>query len=351
LRKGNNKYRIDGGKTVRAGNRFNNGRGVTNGSGVAMGLAVLGPIARASIRKFNQHLERITHMKTGNGKIANLPAEIRDELNRRLDDGEPGNDLVGWLNSKPAVLKVITERFDGSPISEQNLSEWRKRGHQQWLADCMIIDELGGLSENADAIGETGISGEKLLLLLTAAYAMIIQNWEMIPKDELTYKMAVFRHLTNGVLAVRRGELQAIRIEIARERLELIQERRRQISASSSSNKRAVASSRVRPGASETHRSESTVFPSGDQAVPLATRSQNPAGSSSLSCHPENAPDYFDSLGLSPWSHASLPGSRLFPLPLDESLGSLGLSKWPKRPDGTRAMPLCSRIQPEELAA
>jgi hypothetical protein len=273
-------------------------------------------------------------MKTGNGKIANLPAEIRDELNRRMDDGEPGNDLVDWLNSKPEVIEAMKMRFDGCPISEQNLSEWRKRGHQQWLADRMIIDELGGLSENADAIGETGISGEKLLLVLTAAYAMMIQNWEIIPKDELTYKMAVFRHLTNGVLAVRRCELQATRIEIARERLELIQERKRQISASFSSRGRASGSSRAR-----------SVRPTTASQCDASVASQRPIPPTSLSrhpierIHPENASDYFDSLGSSPWSHASLPGSRLFPLPQDDSLG------------GARRNPLCSQIQPEILAA
>jgi hypothetical protein len=58
-------------------------------------------------------------MPTGNGKIANLPSEIREELNYRLSEGEPGNELVEWLNAKPEVIKVIAERFDGRPISEQ----------------------------------------------------------------------------------------------------------------------------------------------------------------------------------------------------------------------------------------
>jgi hypothetical protein len=40
----------------------------------------------------------------------------------------------------------------------ENLPEWKKPGHQQWLADRMVIDKLGGLSKNAEAIGETGIN-------------------------------------------------------------------------------------------------------------------------------------------------------------------------------------------------
>jgi hypothetical protein len=36
---------------------------------------------------------------TRNGKIVRLPRSIREELNRRLDNGEQGKALVEWLNS------------------------------------------------------------------------------------------------------------------------------------------------------------------------------------------------------------------------------------------------------------
>ena len=39
---------------------------------------------------------------TRNGKIARLPRAIRDELSRRLQDGEPGKHLVQWLNWNPS---------------------------------------------------------------------------------------------------------------------------------------------------------------------------------------------------------------------------------------------------------
>src|SRR6267142_2931446 len=39
-----------------------------------------------------------------NTKIARLPEAIREPLNQRLDDGEPGNQLVAWLN-EPAVWR------------------------------------------------------------------------------------------------------------------------------------------------------------------------------------------------------------------------------------------------------
>jgi hypothetical protein len=32
------------------------------------------------------------------GKIARLQQYLREQLNRRIEDGEPGRDLVDWLN-------------------------------------------------------------------------------------------------------------------------------------------------------------------------------------------------------------------------------------------------------------
>ena len=70
---------------------------------------------------------------TRNGKIARLPYSIRDLLNRRLHDGEPGNSLVEWLNGLPKVREILEDEFGGRSISEQNLSEWKQGGFEDWL--------------------------------------------------------------------------------------------------------------------------------------------------------------------------------------------------------------------------
>ena len=110
-------------------------------------------------------------MKTGNGKIANLPSHIRDELNLRMNDGEQGNELVEWLNAKPEVTEVVNKLFDGRPISEQNLSQWRTHGYRVWHTNRTIVDGTLALSDNTGDIAATGIDPDKLLLTLTAAYA------------------------------------------------------------------------------------------------------------------------------------------------------------------------------------
>src|ERR1039457_2397581 len=68
-----------------------------------------------------------------NGKIARLPYWVRQQLNRRLQDGEIGKKLVEWLNGLPEVAKIVKTQFGGRPVSGQNLSEWKQGGHQDWL--------------------------------------------------------------------------------------------------------------------------------------------------------------------------------------------------------------------------
>ena len=67
------------------------------------------------------------------GKIARLPKHIRDELGRRIENGEQGKKLVEWLNGLSDVKEVLKDQFEGRPVSEQNLSEWKQGGYRDWL--------------------------------------------------------------------------------------------------------------------------------------------------------------------------------------------------------------------------
>jgi hypothetical protein len=58
---------------------------------------------------------------TYRGKIGRLPKTVREELNRRLDNGEAGRRLIAWLNSLPGA---DPER----PIIASNLSRWKSGG-------------------------------------------------------------------------------------------------------------------------------------------------------------------------------------------------------------------------------
>jgi hypothetical protein len=87
------------------------------------------------------------------GKIGRLPKYIRDQLNRRIEDGEPGKELVKWLNCEPDALELLQEQFGGRAITEQNLSEWKQTGHQEWLRQQetrLLMKNLTEQSEDLD---------------------------------------------------------------------------------------------------------------------------------------------------------------------------------------------------------
>src|SRR5437867_3557647 len=66
------------------------------------------------------------------GKIGRLPRELREQVNRRLQNDEPTASLLEWLNSLPEVKSLLAAEFGGCPVSKQNLSEWRQHGYRQW---------------------------------------------------------------------------------------------------------------------------------------------------------------------------------------------------------------------------
>lgn len=91
---------------------------------------------------------------TRTGKIARLPKHVRDQLNRRIEDGEPGKQLVEWLNGLPGVQEVLQEQFGGRPVSEQNLSEWKPGGYQEWLRQEETRSLVSKLTEQSDDLDE-----------------------------------------------------------------------------------------------------------------------------------------------------------------------------------------------------
>lgn len=67
------------------------------------------------------------------GKIAQLPHDIREELNLRLFNGTLGSRILPWLNELPEVKEALSGFFSNPAITSQNLSEWRHGGYQDWL--------------------------------------------------------------------------------------------------------------------------------------------------------------------------------------------------------------------------
>ena len=112
------------------------------------------------------------------GKVARLPGKIREEVCRRLHDGQSGRKLLPWLNALPEVKAIMDAEFEGVPVSDQNLSVWRSSGYQDWLRRAERIDRTRELARYAAEVsrangstiadGAASIASGKLLELLEA---------------------------------------------------------------------------------------------------------------------------------------------------------------------------------------
>jgi hypothetical protein len=154
---------------------------------------------------------------TQNGKVARLPHAVRDELNRRLRDGEEGKKLVAWLNTLPEVRALLAARFDGKPIREQNLSEWKKRGYRDWLAYREVLELSEKLAEDAidsDRKGRHPLT-DTLSVWLASHYAMATRRLSETDGDE---GWRLLRETCADVVQLRRGDHSAQRLLLERER-------------------------------------------------------------------------------------------------------------------------------------
>jgi hypothetical protein len=156
--------------------------------------------------------------RTRNGKIARLPLVIREKLNQRLRNGEPAQRLVAWLNGIPEVQELIGTEFEGHPLRDQNVSQWKRGGFREWShrqEALQIVRELGKQTDGPE--GERSLT-DALTLALAAQYALLAKAQVGRTCPEKDFKL-ICRMVTDFV-ALRRCNHQAARLEIARERLD-----------------------------------------------------------------------------------------------------------------------------------
>jgi hypothetical protein len=99
--------------------------------------------------KQERNLELLTASR--HGKIARLPAALRDVLNYHLWNGEKGSRLVKWLNGLPAVQALLIRDFAGRPINNVNLTKWKAGGYRDWHLQHEIAEKRHALSRQATA--------------------------------------------------------------------------------------------------------------------------------------------------------------------------------------------------------
>lgn len=154
------------------------------------------------------------------GKIARLSWDIRNRLNQRLKENEASDTLLRWLNVQPETVEVLQLHFDGRPISEVNLSAWRKGGYQEWLEEQRSLELLDRLGDQARGAEEAagGPLSERLVVVLTARLAGLIQKLlpqgdSESPEKQWQYAKELLRELDR----VRRSDCRSRRLDVQEE--------------------------------------------------------------------------------------------------------------------------------------
>ena len=151
-----------------------------------------------------------------NGKIARLPREFREELNRRLAENEPGAVLLKWLNELPAMRALLEREYGGKAVSKQNLCQWRAGGFAEWQARREILGSLDELTAEAEELTEAtdGKLTAHLATVLAGRYAAAVAGWNGEVDETLRFKLKVLHGLCRDVAALRQGEgRRGLRIE------------------------------------------------------------------------------------------------------------------------------------------
>lgn len=167
------------------------------------------------------------------GKVARLPAEIREELNLRLFNGERGRTILGWINGLEIVKRICEEDAEGLAINDSNLSNWRRGGYQDWLNRrerlartkelAAYSVQLAGAAGGNLTEGTAAILSGKLLGLLETIEAQTGDADEKLSPEALAAATAALASISESLTALRAGDQENRRFAEYQKRTEVLQ--------------------------------------------------------------------------------------------------------------------------------
>ena len=160
------------------------------------------------------------------GKIARLPQPLREELNHRLGAVRTRFlNLADWLNGLPEVTDLLAAHFEGRPISEQNLSDWRNGGLVEWQLHRELLAGAADCAQASADYAACGVSAKHFLAILNVHFASNLQAQDGGPCGRARQNLRLLKYLYATVLSLRRSEQLDERFALDRERLEWTREK------------------------------------------------------------------------------------------------------------------------------
>lgn len=144
------------------------------------------------------------------GKIGRCPPEIREEVCRRLFEGQTGRKICAWLNEQPEVLRVLDEYFGEQPVNDQNITEWRKGGYQKWLDRREQLETTKQLADYSLKLAEGMSPSEGAARIAGGQLLMIFEDLDVeAQRTLLREKPGTYIALLDALARVKKSEADA----------------------------------------------------------------------------------------------------------------------------------------------
>lgn len=150
------------------------------------------------------------------GKIARLSYEHREELCRRLRDGQSVSTINAWL---------VSAGVPGAPFNDQNFTNWRQGGYSEWIKEQERLDRIRATAESTRRQVEA--QGGALYDRVAFDYAQALADLRSSAADEkaISRLAGATAALLNAATARQRAATDARRAELAEKSLELAREK------------------------------------------------------------------------------------------------------------------------------
>jgi len=164
----------------------------------------LPPSKRISMRK----------VRPRTGKIAQLPAPIRAEINRMMRDNVIAREILAWLKREhPAVY----EKANFGPNGPHNISTWRYGGYEEWVRQQERLEEMKAQRELAFEIAQQSdgtIQAANLAIVASHIYEAL-QNFDIkLFGDKLLDKPELYSILIDGVSKLSRAGVEERKLQL-----------------------------------------------------------------------------------------------------------------------------------------
>lgn len=165
-------------------------------------------------------------MSAAKGKIGRLPFKLRQELNRRMRDGQPDAAILEWLNGLEEARAAIAGSGYGGPgktravVTPQNLSEYRGGRYQDWVAEEERVAGIQTLAELSLRMAEAaGGNVSESAVRITAGKLM--QVLESATADDAERMAKALTGLSMAETAAARARIDRDRLDVQRDSLAL----------------------------------------------------------------------------------------------------------------------------------